>query len=134
MHQTPPEALSKLSQLSRLTQLQHLHLSGVPPGGAIGGLLSQLLRLTHLDLQLSDRHAWGRDPVRHDVVEQLQHLSSLTAMQQLCLVAPSMAAGHLSGIQCLSQLTGLKLHSKSLEHQQHQQLDLPDSTAAPVVG
>jgi hypothetical protein len=81
---TPREALSKLNQLSELTQLQHLHLSRVHPGALLDGLPSQLVKLTHLELEVA-----GMD----EVAEQLQHLSSLTALQQLSLMATSLAAG-----------------------------------------
>jgi hypothetical protein len=48
---------------------------------------------------------------RCNVTEQFQHLSSLTELQQLPLEGYNLTTGHLSGIQCLKQLTNLKLWS-----------------------
>jgi hypothetical protein len=96
------DEVAVLSQLSRLANLGHLVLTWLPDGGVPGGLPSQLVKLTCLDVQASQL----------DTAEQFQHLSSLTALQQLSVENLGQAVGGmsgLSGIQRLSQLTGLEL-------------------------
>jgi hypothetical protein len=65
-----------------------------------GGWLSALAQLTCLDVTCKYHCDTGR---------QLEHLSSLTALRQLSVNSDYMSASDLSGIQQLSQLTGLAL-------------------------
>lgn len=53
------------------------------------------------------------DPALH-FATQLQHLSCFTALQSLELACNVLTAGHLSGLQHLSQLTDLKLYIPGL--------------------
>jgi hypothetical protein len=46
-----PSADTRLSQLSKLVNLQHLTLERLPDGGVPGGLPSQLVRLTCLNAE-----------------------------------------------------------------------------------
>jgi hypothetical protein len=95
------EALEHLSQLSGLVNLEHLELLMLDPPGVPGGLPSQLVKLTCLDMYYSDL----------DAAEQFQHLSALTALQQLKIVVEAQVNpfGGFSGIAHLAQLTSLEL-------------------------
>jgi hypothetical protein len=81
-----------LAQLPELTNLAHLDLIG-PVEGEFE-VPVELEQLTHLGLHFD---YWGDTP------PALQHLSSLTALQQLS-VSGGLTAGDLSGVQHLSQL------------------------------
>jgi hypothetical protein len=70
--------VQQLSRLSALVNLQHLDLALVPGTGYPGGWPSQLVHLTYLHLEydiVSDAEC--------DAREQFQHLSCLTALQDL---------------------------------------------------
>jgi hypothetical protein len=95
---------SNFGQLSALIGLQHLALQGVSSQGIPGGVPSQLVGLTCLELVLE----LGCRPA-----EQLQHISSLTALQRLLITSMDMTSGDMIGIQLLSQLTGLQLVSRN---------------------
>jgi hypothetical protein len=93
-----------LKQLSALTSLQELKLSGLPPEGVPGGVTSQLGNLTCLHIQ-------------HDSssnANHFQHLSRLTALQDLAVQGSDESAGRLHGIERLTQLTSLRLASPAL--------------------
>jgi hypothetical protein len=92
-----------LSQLSALSNLQRLHLHGLPSEKVSGGLPSQLAKLTSLDLHWTVGCS--------TVAEQLQHLSSLTALQHLSVDCDDVEADGLSGMKCTPQLTSLAVHS-----------------------
>jgi hypothetical protein len=70
------EDVAWLSQLSALVNLQHLELTELPKLGVPGGLPSQLVKLTSLRVDYGTMSC-------DTTAEQLQHLSSLTALQQL---------------------------------------------------
>jgi hypothetical protein len=103
------EEAQRLNQLSSLVDLQHLKLAGMSWFGLPGGLPSQLAKLTCLRV------------LRRDICSahpsQFQHLSSLTALQELELNGGATAnrmylTGDVSGpdhIQHLRQLTSLRL-------------------------
>jgi hypothetical protein len=100
------EAAANLSQLSGLVNLAHLRLIGVPRSALPGGFPLQLVRLTSLDISYDSGC---------DTAEQFQHLSSLTALQQLSVhCCGNLDADHLWGLQQLSQLTGLQLDARGL--------------------
>jgi hypothetical protein len=110
------EQVEKLHQLSAVVNLKHLNLAFSSASttflGLPGRLLSQLTQLTCLQVQ----HSMGDDL---NAAEQFQHLSSLTALQELdvacgCVTRRSLAS-EFSGIQHLSQLTRLKLHTPDLD-------------------
>jgi hypothetical protein len=95
-------------QLSGLVNLQHLAVQSLPYYGLRGGVPrasweSQLAKLTCLHLEFSQ----GCD----NISGQLQHLSSLTALQQLCVECRNVAVEDVPGLGHLSQLTSLGLHS-----------------------
>jgi hypothetical protein len=95
----------ELIELSTLINLVDLKLTVVGKDGVPGGLPSQLVKLTSLSLDYDA--AWVE-------AEQLQHVGSFTALQQLELAGDSLLwwpadYEHLSCIQSLSQLTRLKL-------------------------
>jgi hypothetical protein len=92
---------AQLTQLSDMVNLQHLSLPNLPKGGVPGGIPSQLVKLTYLNA--------GYYQCCETEQQQLRHLSRFTALQQLSVDSSKMAAGHLSGIQRLTQLTGLRL-------------------------
>jgi Leucine-rich repeat (LRR) protein len=94
----PEEAGPLLQQLSRLVNLQHLELGRLPPDAVPDGMLSQLSKLTCLDINF--------DRGNH-VAEKFRHLSSLTALQQLSVRSFGQTAGDFSVIERLSQLTSL---------------------------
>jgi hypothetical protein len=98
--QSAAAAAANLSQLSRLVDLQHLRVKWLPDDGIPGGLLSQLAKLTCLDLTYQGDC---------DAADQLQHLSSLPALQELSLRWDHQVAEIVSAILHLSQLTCLKL-------------------------
>jgi hypothetical protein len=105
------EQAATLSQLSNLANLGHLELFSLPSNGVPGGLPSQLVKLTCLDV------TYARPC---NTVEQFQHLSSLTALQQLAVHFDTVGQAidglsGLSGVQQLSQLTGLKLAGSHFE-------------------
>jgi hypothetical protein len=105
----PPEDAEELSELSSLFSLGDLKLSGLPEIGVPGGLPSQLVKLACLDVSYSSEY---------DAKEQFQHLSSLTALRQLSVTNGSlwlMPSADLSGIQHLTQLTGLELRARDLD-------------------
>jgi hypothetical protein len=87
--------------LSELTQLRDLSLCA----SGLDAVPSQLVQLTCLQLAFDD--------YRNDFAQQFQHLSSLTALQQLSVTCRSrpinVPPGTLMGIQHLSQLTSLQL-------------------------
>jgi hypothetical protein len=91
--------------LSSLVNLERLDLKNLPAEGIPGGIPSQLSKLTCLDI--SDMSSAG-------AAEQFQHLSSLTALQQLSVECYRCDAGHLSGIAELSQLSSLALSRMQL--------------------
>jgi hypothetical protein len=98
-----PGELAGLGQLTGLVNLAHLKLASLPFDGVPGGLPSQLVQLTCLDVSYEEEC---------DFQEQFQHLSSLTALQRLavvCEVLPS--PGVLPGLQHLVHLTSLQLSS-----------------------
>jgi hypothetical protein len=120
----------QLGQLSALTSLEELGLR-MPPDGMPGGLPSQLQKLTSLRVEYSL-------PMQSDLAEQFQHLSSLTALQDLAVKGamglsagieglldaghllmlgtfPGISTSHLTGIQHLSQLTSLELECQGLQ-------------------
>jgi hypothetical protein len=103
---------SALSQLSGLVNLEHLELSRLSVDGVPGGLPSQLAKLTCLKV---DYYYGGCN-----TAQQFQHLSSLTALQQLSVSASnsSLTAEHLSGMQYLEQLPSLQLQSDSMSFDQ----------------
>jgi hypothetical protein len=98
-----------LGQLSALVNLRHLTLQPLliddGPDVFPGGLPSQLARLTSLEICFPVQ--WPG--AQCDITDQLQHLSSLTALQQLSVASHDLTLGDLSGLQYLSQLTGLQL-------------------------
>jgi hypothetical protein len=96
-----------LSQLSALANLGHLQLHGLPPDGVTGGVPSQVGKLTSLEMQY--KMGCSR------VAEQLQHLSSLTALQQLTVDCDDLDARGLSGLKHISQLTSLAVHSSGFD-------------------
>jgi hypothetical protein len=95
-----PGQVENLRQLSGCVNLRHLQLTDLPSDGVPGGLPSQLVKPTCLDVAYMDVC---------DGAGQLQHLSSLTALQQLSVASRALVADDLSGLQDLFQLTGLKL-------------------------
>jgi hypothetical protein len=123
----------QLAQLSVMTNVEELVLK-MPPAGVPGGLPSQLQKLTRLDVSY-------KLPVQCDTAEQFQHLSSLTALQDLTVdgrmgmsagigafmeqmgglmlgigsVSGGITPSHLAGIQQLSQLTSLELSCTGLD-------------------
>jgi hypothetical protein len=96
---------AKLSQLSGLVNLAHVKLTRLPDCALPGGLPSQLVKLTCLEVAY--HHTC-------DIAEQFRHLSSLTALQQLSVDSSTLITGHLSGMKNLSQLTGLQLEAPAL--------------------
>jgi Leucine-rich repeat (LRR) protein len=131
-HPLKPVQLAALSELSSLTNLQHLQLTALPRDGVPGGLPSQLVKLTCLDVAYSFTTGY-----RCDTANQLQHLSSLTALQQLSVAGTHLVTADLSGLQDLSQLraqaraqAGIVL-APGVQHHQHRQLGLPHSPAEP---
>jgi hypothetical protein len=91
----------QLEQPSALVNLQHLRLGYVPNDGVPGGVPSQLQKLTRLQLSFC---------ARCNVVEQLQHLSSLTALQSLSVEREGLVAEDIkSGIRAVPQLTQLSI-------------------------
>jgi hypothetical protein len=96
------EDAARLSQLSALVSLQHLELFDLPKVGVPAGLPSQLVKLTFL-------HVDYRNNMSETLVEQLQHLSSLTDLQQLSIKSFSMKSSDLTGLWHLPQLTSLKV-------------------------
>lgn len=97
-----PEDAARLSQLSALVNLQHLDLTNLPKVGIPAGLPSQLVKLTFL-------HVDYRNHMCKTLAEQLQHLSSLTGLQQLSIKSFTLKSSDLTGIQQLPQLTSLKV-------------------------
>jgi hypothetical protein len=97
-----------LHHLSALVNLQHLDLSGCPSTGCPGGCPSQLAQLTCLRISYED--------VEFDVEQQFQHLSCLTALQQLA-ISCSLQTGlrSIPGIEHLTQLTSLDLKAHSFD-------------------
>jgi hypothetical protein len=93
-----------LAQLSALVSLEHLRLQSLSSVGVPGGLPSQLVGLTCLAVEFDSMC---------DTAEQLQHLSSLTALQELSISSLGLTTGHLTGIEALSQLTSLQLTTLS---------------------
>jgi hypothetical protein len=91
--------IEQLSQVSALVNLRHLERYGLHHGVS-GGFPSQLTALTCLHAYC-DHHGKAS--------ELLEHLSSLTALQQLSLQCDNLPLRNLSGIQSLSELTGLEL-------------------------
>lgn len=108
--QTAEEA-AQLSQLSKLVNLGSLKLAGLLYKHVPGGLPSQLVKLSSLVLQFEGYKRDEVDRAQH----LLQHLSSLTALQQLSFESYDcyfeLDAADFLGIQQLSQLTALELHS-----------------------
>lgn len=102
--------IQHLSQLSALTNLGHLSLRKLPGGGVPGGLPSQLMKLSHLDLNYQTGYS------NHEVAEQLLTLSSLTALQELSVQSDGLTAEALGGLSKSSQLTSLALHSPNLDN------------------
>jgi hypothetical protein len=100
------ELYQQLSQLSALVSLEELRLRKLRPVGLPGCLPSQLQKLRRL--HLAYRY------IEFDVTEQFQHLSSLTALQDITfksdddLLSGRRGAG-LGGMQQLSRLTRLDL-------------------------
>jgi hypothetical protein len=105
----PAQQVAGLMQLSGLVNLQHLQLTALPRDGVPGGLPSQLVKLTYLDI------AYGDSITGCDIAEQFQNLDSFTALQQLSVASSNLVADDLSGLQDILQLTGLKLASPRLE-------------------
>jgi hypothetical protein len=103
-----PEESIQMSALSGLVGLQHIILRNAHQQALPDGLPSQLTKLTCLDMSYNSDSAC-------DGVQQLQHLSSLTALQQLSVSVPwrphdiPLTTGAFWGAQHLSQLTALKL-------------------------
>jgi hypothetical protein len=98
---------AKLSQLSSLVNLEHLCLDGPgPEEPEVSGLLSQLVKLTCLEVSFMD-------PC--DAEQRLQHLSCLTALHQLSLCSDDLISGDLAGLSALNKLTSLELNSFNLE-------------------
>jgi hypothetical protein len=95
-----------LAQLSTLVNLEHLTVSAIPREGVLGGWPSQLVKLTHLHASYYDFYQGAN---------QFQHLSCLTALQDLAVKAransdsPWIANTLMSGLQHLDQLTNLSL-------------------------
>jgi hypothetical protein len=99
-----------------LVDLGELELSELPFDGVPGGLPPQLTKLTALNVCYT---------TSQDAAQQLQHLSSLSALQNLALEFNDFAndfglasmrklqPGDLAGVSYLSQLTSLKLSSHS---------------------
>jgi Leucine-rich repeat (LRR) protein len=100
--QAPSMGCDRMGELSALVNLQHLTLQRLSPPGVPAGLPAQLVRLTCLEAAFQPGC---------NMAEQLQHLSSLTALQQLSFSSMDMTAADVAGIQPLSQLTGLQLAS-----------------------
>jgi hypothetical protein len=92
---------TELVQLSRLVNLQHLKLTMEICGECPCNVLSQLGKLTCLDVSRPS--------------EDLQQLSTLTALQQLCLKDVRVASGGLL-LQQLPQLTSLKMTACNVGH------------------
>jgi hypothetical protein len=108
--------LEQLRQLTAFVNLKHLGLTGLGVG-VPSGLPWQLVQLTSLRIHYATVHIKAPR-----AAEQLGHLSMLTALRQLSLKFDDgwnrwpvghLKLGDLSGIQNLSQLTSLNLHSKS---------------------
>jgi hypothetical protein len=122
-----------------LVNLEHLHLSDLPLGEVPGSFPSQLAKLTCLDVgsyggryaafpnfnfqdpnlkKRSPKNASHEDCNFEDLNLRLdakwQHLSSLTALQQMSIRSPDVAAEHLPNMQHLTQLTSIKLQSQGL--------------------
>lgn len=99
----------QLGQLSALVKLQHLDLCGLTVG-VPSRVLGQLVELTCLRLHYDEdrRGGWGVDPF---ITGQLQHLSCLTALQELsvCVQNGQLTASSMSGVEHLPQLTSLEL-------------------------
>lgn len=96
--------LQPLSQLSALVHLEDLD-QVIAPFQGVPGLPSQLTKLTRLHTFCNNNKY-----LKPAVLQRcLQHLSCLTALQQLSVSGRKLSADHLSGIAKLSQLTSLVL-------------------------
>jgi hypothetical protein len=101
-----PEQLEHLQQLPTLTNLQRLELLDMLPDAVPGGLPSQLVKLTGLFV-----HCHSSSGGLGDAATYFQHLSCLTALQELLVVGCGVRAVDLPGLWHLSQLTDLELTS-----------------------
>jgi hypothetical protein len=103
----------QLVQLSGLVNLEHLALPQMHSTELVGGVPSQLVKLTHLDLGYICLEEGGE-------TQQLQHLSCLTALRELSIKCEhaytkrGLGAGNVPGIERLSQLTYFKLKSNAV--------------------
>jgi hypothetical protein len=102
--------IQQVNEVSALVNLQHLALHGLPAFGVPGGLPSQLVKLTCLDVHYKGASA----------ADQFQHLSCLTALQDLSVQSESSESSKgfptsaLSGMRHLTRLTSLELLSYAL--------------------
>jgi hypothetical protein len=93
-----------LAQLTAMSNLEKLELIEIPVG-VPGGFPSQLVKLTHLHVSYCK---FASD-------DQFQHLSSLTALQELSVDSCRMTnVTELSGIQQLTQLTNLRISASNI--------------------
>jgi hypothetical protein len=99
---TARDPVEGLKQLSSLVNLQYLGLYNLNRTGVPGGWPSELTQLTRL-------HAHYIHTRDVDIAQQFQHLSCLTALQELA-GSPEPGQSSLPGMQHLSQLTSLTLH------------------------
>lgn len=94
-----------VDRLPELTALKHLELNGLPPDGVSGSLPSHLVHLTHLWVRYAGAVS--------NVAQQFQDLSTFTALRELSVGMTNLAAGALSGIEHLPQLTRLAVRLAS---------------------
>lgn len=107
------------SPLSQLVRLRSLKFGPCPEDVVLGRIISQLTDLTSLVVYFRKYHD---DGVYSQYVNQLQHLSHLTALQHLSVTNDCVDAGDSSAIP---QLTRLQLQSKD---QSEGGLDFSDSS------
>jgi hypothetical protein len=97
--------VEQLSQLSALTNLGRLTLGNLPYIGVPGGLPSQLVKLSHLNVSYYD----GCSTIGE------QHVDSLTALQELSVDCRRLKVQDLLSLKHSSQLTSLTVRSAQLD-------------------
>jgi hypothetical protein len=124
---------ARLADLSALSNLANLELLGLPRHGVPGGVPAELIKLT--SLHASYGHM--------DTAEQFQHLSKLTALQDLSLVSdPDYAIktplDSRGSVWHLSPVTADKpaacAQQPEVHHHTQSQLGWPDSAAEAGAG